>query len=206
VFAIASSVLKMETLVTKLCKDHNFQTHFLTELKTFIDKFTKTLCDLFPEKEGWKMGSDISSLKRPSYLRFYKQIWQGQKSDQKYGIINLTLQSASGNFDNLLYGIMPTESISQEQTKKIHDKMTDLFKNGRSSDGWPWWQYAELPFRKTGGNEQKLIDEETQLEMIEYFRKKFSSMKEEIAPLIDTLLTETNKNVTQIASSEVKPA
>ena len=206
VSAIAGSVLKMESRITEICKVHNFQTHFLTEIKAFIDRFTNTLSALFPEKEGWKMGSDISSLKRGSCLRFYKQTWQGQKSEQKYGILNITLQFGSDNFDNLLYGIMPTESITPEQTKIIHDKMTELFKNGRSSDGWPWWQFAETPFRKTGGKEQKLIDEKSQSEMIEYFRKKFSRMKDEIAPLIDTLLTETNKNVTQIASSEVKPA
>ena len=190
---IAKSIMKMTPLIASLCEEHNFKAHFVGELHALMDGLTKTLCDLFPEEEGWKMGSDISSLKHRSILRFYKQSWQGQKYDQKYGILNLTLQSGSDNFDDLLYGIMPTESITPDPSKDIRDKMTELFKDGRSSDGWPWWQFAEAPFRTTGGKEQKVIDEDAQTKLIDFFREKFKKMKEEIAPLIDLLLNKPSE-------------
>jgi len=150
------------------------------------------------------MWSSTKLLERWSGMSFYKQSWQ--RPGQKSGAISIIIEAQSVNFDDLCYGIGDTQQFTAEQREVVRMKMESIFGPVRNSTNWAWCKYAEAPFRKTGGVELKVIDEKLQAEMQTYFKEKFRIMKEQVAPLIDELLADTNANQTKQASSEVKPA
>ncbi len=201
---IALNVIKMEPFITTLCKEHNYQRHVVKELLILYNDLTKELTSVFPKEEGWIMLSSTKLLERWSGISFYKQSWQ--RPGQKSGAISILIEAQSVNFDDLCYGIGDTQQFTAEQREVVRTKMESILGPGRQSKTWPWYNYAEDPFRKTGGAELKVIDEIKQSEMRLYFRGKFRIMKEQVAPLIDELLTETSANQAKQASSEVKPA
>lgn len=201
---VAKSIVKMAPFIASLCADHNFQHHFTNELSILINDLTKALHSVFPQAEGWITGASSNPLARWSGIWFYKQSWQ--RPGQKSGAICIAIEAQSVNFDDLVYGIIDIQQFTIEQREAVRKKMESILGSGRQSKTWPWYNYAEAPFRKTGGVELKVIDEKTQSEMRSYFREKFRIMKEQVAPLIDKLLTETNEKARQIASSEGNPA
>lgn len=200
---VAKSIVKMAPFIASLCADHNFQHHFTNELSILINELTKALHSVFPKEEGWIMWSSSNPLERWSGIRFHRKSWQ--RSDQTSGAISIAIEAQSVNFDDLCYGIIDIQQFTAEQREAVRTKMESILVPGRQSKTWPWYNYAEAPFRKTGGVEQKVIDEKTQSEMRSYFRDKFRIMKEQVAPLIDKLLAETTDSQAKQAGSEAAP-
>jgi hypothetical protein len=203
---IAVSVLKMEHLITPLCEKHNFQNHFSNKLSILFGDLTKALLSVLQKEEEWIMWSSSNLLEPFSSINFYKQSWQ--RPGQKSPAISISVEAESVKFDNLIYGIRGTidsDQFTPEQRDSLR-KINDILGFGRKSKWWLWYNYAEAPFRKTGGAEQKVIDEKSQLEMQTYFKEKIRSMKEKVAPLIDELFTEPSANTGKQTNSEGAPA
>ncbi|MEI6208045.1 MAG: toll/interleukin-1 receptor domain-containing protein [Desulfuromonadales bacterium] len=192
---MAKSINRIEPLISSLCNDHNDLVYFIGGMNNLIDGLTKSIEDIFPAKDGWKITSNAKSLERWASIRIFKETWKRTGHDP--GTLTIAIEAGQANFDDLYYGIIDIGLLTTEEKEILRKQMNDN-KNlcyGRQSNTWPWYKYAEWNARLTGGRDKKVINEKAQEVMQKFFRDKLSIIKTDIVPeIIAMLVPDTQKD------------
>jgi hypothetical protein len=188
-----NSVMRMDDIITPLCRDHNEQVHFIGGMNSLIDELTKSIVDIFPAKDGWKITSNAKTLERWASIRIFKETWKRTGLDS--GKLTIAIEAGQANFDDLYYGIIDLGLFTNEEKEVLRKQINDHkdLCYGRQSNAWPWYKYAEGSARLTGGREKKVIDEKAQDEMHKFFKGKLSTIKTDIVPTIENILRSDSK-------------
>lgn len=122
-----------------------------------INRLEETLREVFPEKEGWRVGAPegerLNGCLCHGRINVFKDNWQPKDNYNGRGLLSITLESNEPFIDNLYIGILKYESwmtLKHREEQIASECERILGKSGPRDDAWVWWQSLDEEWKASG--------------------------------------------------------